>query len=212
MTGKCPWAYRDSLEETYHDHVWGRPCHDDRILFEYLILEGMQAGLSWTTIMRKREAMDKAFDHFDLEAILSYDDKKIDSLMTNPTIIRNRRKLEALSKNAKAFKAVQEEWGSFQAYAWSFTEGKVLVGQWASIEQVPSTSSLANFLSKDMKKRGFSFVGPTIVQAFLQAIGVINGHIVTCPSRSQCLALAGESIDYQAFMEGLSNNACISNQ
>ena len=125
MTAKCPWAYRAPLEETYHDHVWGRPCHDDRILFEYLILEGMQAGLSWTTIMRKREAMDKAFDHFDLEAILSYDDKKIDSLMANPAIIRNRRKLEALSKNAKAFKAVQEEWGSFQAYVWSFTEGKV---------------------------------------------------------------------------------------
>ena len=181
-------------------------------IFEYLILEGMQAGLSWTTIMRKREAMDKAFDHFDLEAILSYDDKKIDSLMADPAIIRNRRKLEALSKNAKAFKAVQEEWGSFQAYVWSFTEGKVLLGQWARIEQVPSTSPLANFLSKDMKKRGFSFVGPTIVQAFLQAIGVINGHIVTCPSRSQCLALAGEFIDYQAFMEGLSNDACISNK
>lgn len=212
MTSKCPWAYRDPLEETYHDHVWGRPCHDDRILFEYLILEGMQAGLSWTTIMRKREAMDKAFDHFDLEAILSYDDKKIDSLMANPAIIRNRRKLEALAKNAKAFKAVQEEWGSFRAYIWSFTGGKVLVGQWASIEQVPSTSPLASFLSKDMKKRGFSFVGPTIVQAFLQAIGVINGHIVTCPSRNQCIALAGESIDYQAFMEGLSNDACISNQ
>lgn len=204
MTRKCPWAYRDPLEETYHDQVWGRPCHDDRILFEYLILEGMQAGLSWTTIMRKREAMDKAFDHFDLVTILSYDDKKIDSLMANPAIIRNRRKLEALVKNAKAFKTVQEAWGSFQAYIWSFTGGKVLVGQWASIEQVPSTSPLANLLSKDMKKRGFSFVGPTIVQAFLQAIGVINGHIVTCPSRSQCLALAGESIDYQAFMEGLS--------
>lgn len=204
MTSKCPWAYRDPLEETYHDQVWGRPCHDDRILFEYLILEGMQAGLSWTTIMRKREAMDKAFDHFDLGTILSYDDKKIDSLMANSAIIRNRRKLEALAKNAKAFKSVQEEWGSFQAYIWSFTGGKVLVGQWISIEQVPSTSPLAKFLSKDMKKRGFSFVGPTIVQAFLQAIGVINGHIVTCPSRNQCLALAGESIDYQAFMEGLS--------
>ena len=204
MTSKCPWAYRDPLEEIYHDQVWGRPCHDDRILFEYLILEGMQAGLSWTTIMRKREAMDKAFDHFDLGTILSYDDKKIDSLMANPAIIRNRRKLEALAKNAKAFKSVQEEWGSFQAYIWSFTGGKVLVGKWISIEQVPSTSPLANFLSKDMKKRGFSFVGPTIVQAFLQAIGVINGHIVTCPSRSQCLALTGESIDYQAFMEGLS--------
>lgn len=211
MTRKCPWAYRDPLEESYHDQVWGRPCHDDRILFGYLILEGMQAGLSWTTIMRKREAMYKAFDHFDLEAILSYDDKKIDSLMTNPAIIRNRRKLEALAKNAKAFKAVQEEWGSFQAYIWSFTGGRVLLGQWASIEHVPSTSPLADFLSKDMKKRGFSFVGPTIVQAFLQAIGVINGHIVTCPSRSQCLTLAGESIDYQAFMEGLSNDACISN-
>ena len=204
MTRKCPWAYRDPLEETYHDQVWGRPCHDDRILFEYLILEGMQAGLSWTTIMRKREAMDKAFDHFDLVTILSYDDKKIDSLMANPAIIRNRRKLEALVKNAKAFKTVQEEWGSFQAYIWSFTGGKVLVGQWTSSEQVPSISPLAHFLSKDMKKRGFSFVGPTIVQAFLQAIGIINGHVVTCPSRSQCLDLTGESIDYQAFMEGLS--------
>ena len=203
MTRKCPWAYRNPLEEIYHDQVWGRPCHDDRILFEYLILEGMQAGLSWTTIMRKREAMDKAFDHFDLVTILSYDDKKIDSLMANPAIIRNRSKLEALVKNAKAFKTVQEEWGSFQAYIWSFTGGKVLVGQWASIEQVPSTSPLAHFLSKDMKKRGFSFVGPTIVQAFLQAIGIINGHVVTCPSRSQCLALGGEFIDYQAFMKGL---------
>lgn len=124
MTAKCPWAYRDPLEEIYHDHVWGRPCHDDRILFEYLILEGMQAGLSWTTIMRKREAMDKAFDHFDLEAILSYDDKKIDSLMANPAIIRNRRKLEALSKNAKAFKAVQEEWGLFKLMSGPLQRGK----------------------------------------------------------------------------------------
>lgn len=179
---KCAWAYRDPLEEAYHDQEWGRPLHDDQKIFEFLVLETMQAGLSWTTILKRREAMRQAFDGFAVASLAQYDAAKEEALLQNPAIIRHRLKIASLRKNAQAFQGVQEEFGSFDAYIWAYVDGKPQVGAWQSMEEVPLVTDLAKEVSKDLKKRGFTFVGPTIVQSFLQAIGLLNDHLVTCPT------------------------------
>ena len=182
MTDKtCAWANRSDEERLYHDTEWGRPEHDERRLFEFLVLESMQAGLTWTMVLKRREAMCEAFDQFDVDALAQYDAAKEAELLENPKIIRHRLKIASLRKNAVAFKNVQAEFGSFDAYIWGFTEGKTIHGHWANQSDVPAKTELAETISKDLKKRGFTFVGPTIVYSFLQAIGILNDHIVTCP-------------------------------
>ncbi len=177
---RCEWVGTDLLMSAYHDQEWGVPIHDDRILFEFLILEGMQAGLSWMTILRKRENFRAAFDGFDPPKVAQYDQAKFEELMNNPGIIRNRRKIEAATQNARAFLAVQEEFGSFDAYSWQFVGGKPIVNSWTKISQIPAQTEESVVMSKDLKKRGFNFVGPTIVYAHMQATGMVNDHTTDC--------------------------------
>lgn len=181
LIGQCSWASRSELEQVYHDTEWGVPVHDDAKLFEMLILEGMQAGLSWTIVIKRREAMREAFDGFDIATLAGYTPEKEAALLQNPNIIRHRLKVASLRKNAQAFQKVQAEFGSFDAYIWQFTDGKTIVGYWQTQAEVPAIIPLAEQISKDLKKRGFTFVGPTIVYSFMQAIGLVNDHIVTCP-------------------------------
>lgn len=182
---RCDWA-KGPLDLEYHDAEWGHPTKDDRLIFELLILEGMQAGLSWNTILRKREAFREAFDGFDPHLVAAYGPEKVEALMGNAAIIRNRRKIEAAIQNAKAFLAVQKEFGSFARFIWSFVKGKQVVNHWQLQEEMPATSPLSEQVSKALLKRGFRFVGPTICYSFLQAIGVINDHLVTCPFHAAC--------------------------
>ena len=177
---RCPWCGDDPLYVRYHDEEWGVPLHDDRRLFEMLILEGAQAGLSWITILRKRDAYRKAFDRFDARKIARYDRKKIRALLANPGIVRNRLKIEGTVKNAKAFLAVQEEFGSFDAYLWGFVGGAPKVNRPQTIKHIRPTTTESDALSRDLKKRGFTFVGSTICYAFMQAVGMVNDHLVTC--------------------------------
>jgi DNA-3-methyladenine glycosylase I len=170
----------------YHDKEWGLPLHDDRKLFEFLILEGMQAGLSWMTILRKRENFRQAFDGFDPQKVAQYDQTKFKELMANPGIIRNRRKIEAAVQNAKAFLEVQGEFGSFDTYMWQFVGGKPLVNGWKTMSQIPSKTKESEAMSKDLKKRGFIFVGPTICYAHMQATGMVNDHTVDCFRYLEC--------------------------
>lgn len=186
----CAWANRSPEERVYHDTEWGRPVHDDQTLFEFLILETMQAGLTWTMVLKRRQSMRKAFDQFDIHKIAAYDADKEATLLNDPGIIRHRLKIASLRKNARAFLKVQGEYGSFDTYIWSFTNGEVIHGHWETQEEVPGVTPLAERISKDLKKRGFTFVGPTIVYAFLQAIGVVNDHIVTCPQYKAIVALS----------------------
>jgi len=176
---RCDWA-KKPLEIEYHDNEWGIPVHDDRKLFEFLVLDGFQAGLSWSTILAKRDNFSKAFDDFDYKKIVQYDEKKIESLLQDAGIIRNKLKIKAAISNARAFLKVQEEFGSFDRYIWSFTDGKTMVNHWRTMEEVPATSKESDAMSKDLKKRGFKFVGSTICYAFMQAAGMINDHLVTC--------------------------------
>jgi len=164
----------------YHDHEWGVPVHDDRRLFEFLILEGAQAGLRWETILNKRENYRKAFDHFRAGKIAKYDRRKIRALMANPGIVRNRLKIESTISNAKAFLAVQKEFGSFDRYIWQFVGGKPKVNSWAAAGHPPATSPESDAMSKDLKRRGFRFVGSTICYAFMQAVGLVNDHSRDC--------------------------------
>ncbi|MCL4403564.1 MAG: DNA-3-methyladenine glycosylase I [Candidatus Marsarchaeota archaeon] len=164
----------------YHDTEWGVPLHDDRKLFEFLVLEGMQAGLSWLTVLKKRENYRKSFSGFDPRKVARYDHRKIQSLLSDSGIIRNRLKIEAAVSNAKAFLAVQEEFGSFNRYVWKFIGGKPVRNRWARISQIPATSSESDTMSADMKKRGFKFVGSTICYAHMQATGMVNDHLVSC--------------------------------
>lgn len=177
---RCPWATSDPLYTLYHDREWGVPVHDDRKLFEMLILEGAQAGLSWITILKKRENYRKAFDNFDANKIAQYDTKKVKQLLKNKGIVRNRLKIEAAIQNAKAFLAVQKEFGSFDKYIWQFVGGKQKVNRWKSLKQIPTTTPESDAMSKDLKKRGFKFVGSTICYAFMQAVGMVNDHLVSC--------------------------------
>jgi DNA-3-methyladenine glycosylase I len=176
---RCSWATND-LNIPYHDREWGVPQHDDRVLFEFLVLEGAQAGLSWDTILRKRENYRAAFDNFDPKKVSRYNQRKLDSLMRNEGIVRNRLKILSVVKNAKAFLEVQSEFGSFDRYVWQFVGGKPRVNALKVRQQAPSRTAESDVLSKDLKKRGFTFVGSTICYAFMQAVGMVNDHAVTC--------------------------------
>ena len=175
----CPWA-KGELYLDYHDNVWGRPVHDDGRLFELLVLEGMQAGLSWLTVLKKREAFRRAFDGFDPRVVASYGEEKLAALLADPGIIRNRAKLAAAVTNAQAFLRVQEEFGSFDRYLWSFVDGRPVVNAWERLEQVPATTPVSDRMSRDLKARGFKFVGSTICYALMQSAGLVNDHMVWC--------------------------------
>jgi DNA-3-methyladenine glycosylase I len=181
---RCSWAGSDPLYVRYHDEEWGVPSHDDRHLFEMLILEGAQAGLSWITILRKRPAYRKAFDRFDPKKVARYDARKVRALLADEGIVRNRLKVEGAVKNAKAFLAVQREFGSFDAYVWRFVDGAPKNNRPRTMKDVPPRTAESDALSKDLKKRGFTFVGSTICYAFMQAVGMVNDHVATCPSRA----------------------------
>jgi len=177
---RCSWCGTDPLYVRYHDEEWGVPLHDDRKLFEFLVLEGAQAGLSWITILRKRPAYQKAFDRFDPEKVARYDARKVAALLGDEGIVRNRQKIESAVKNARAFLEVQEEFGSFDAYQWGFVDGQPIVNRRRTITDVPPRSDVSDALSKDLKRRGFSFVGSTIVYAHMQAVGMVNDHVTRC--------------------------------
>ena len=177
---RCAWAGDDELYQKYHDLEWGRPLHDDHRLFEMLVLEGMQAGLSWITILRKRENFRRAFDNFQLDKILRYDSEKIEDLMNDAGIIRNRLKILSVITNAKAFREVQNECGSFDAFLWRYVDHKPIQNHWSTMSEVPATTDLSDQISKDMKKRGFKFVGSTIIYAYMQSIGMVNDHTTDC--------------------------------
>jgi DNA-3-methyladenine glycosylase I len=185
---RCAWATTE-LSIPYHDTEWGVPSHDDRRLFEMLILEGAQAGLSWETILKKRAAYRKAFDRFDAKKIAKYDTKKVAALIADAGIVRNRLKIASAVGNAKAFLAVQKEFGSFDAYLWRFVGGKPIVNRRASMKEVPAKTAESDALSKDLLKRGFKFVGSTICYAFMQATGMVNDHLVTCERHGACRVL-----------------------
>jgi len=177
---RCAWVSDHPLYVAYHDHEWGVPVYDDRLLFEFLILEGMQAGLSWLTVLKKRENFRQSFDHFNAEKIARYSPAKIEKLMQNEGIIRNRLKIQATISNAKAFLALQKEKGSFSDYLWSFVDHTPVIGHWKKTDTLPTRSAISDALSKDLKKRGFRFVGTTICYAFMQAIGMVNDHLDDC--------------------------------
>ena len=177
---RCAWAGDDPLYVAYHDEEWGVPLHDDRRLFEFLVLEGAQAGLSWSTILRKRDAYRRAFDQFDPRIVARYDKRKVAALMADPTIVRNRAKIESAIKNAKAFLALQEEFGSFDTYQWRFVEGRPLQNRWRAVGKIPARTAQSDAMSGDLKGRGFSFVGSTIIYAHMQAVGLVNDHVVDC--------------------------------
>jgi len=177
---RCGWAGTDPLYVAYHDEEWGVPVHDDGTLFEFLILEGFQAGLSWLTILRKRDAFRKAFAGFDAARVARFDRRRLDRLLQNPGIVRNRLKVEAARKNARAFLEVQKEFGSFSDYLWAFVEGRPKKNRWRTMEQVPATTPQSDAMSKDLKLRGFSFVGSTICYAHMQAVGMVNDDLTGC--------------------------------
>ena len=176
---RCRWAGNE-WNVPYHDREWGVPVHDDRVLFEFLILEGAQAGLSWDTILRKRERYREVLDHFDAARIARYDARKVRSLLADPGIVRNRLKISATIGNAKSFLAVQKEFGSFDSYIWRFVGGKPQVNHWSIHQKVPAKTAESDAMSKDLKKRGFRFVGSTICYAFMQATGMVNDHLINC--------------------------------
>ncbi|HTZ82457.1 MAG TPA: DNA-3-methyladenine glycosylase I [Candidatus Acidoferrales bacterium] len=176
---RCPWA-NGELSIRYHDEEWGVPVHDDRTLFEFLILEGAQAGLSWSTILNKRENYRRAFDGFDPQRIARYDRAKVRKLLADPGIVRNKLKIASTIQNAKAFLRMQEEFGSFDRYIWQFVGGKPKVNNWKNLKQLPARTAESDAMSKDLKRRGFNFVGSTICYAFMQAVGMVNDHVVTC--------------------------------
>jgi len=180
---RCQWVTDDPLYIKYHDEEWGRPEYDDGVLFEFLILEGFQAGLSWITILRKRENFRKAFDSFDYKKIALYDDKKLESLRQDAGIIRNRLKIRAARTNALAFMKVQQEFGSFSKYLWGFVDGQPIVNHWKTSSDAPASTALSDRISKDLKKRGFTFVGSTIVYAYLQSMGLVDDHEEGCCCR-----------------------------
>jgi len=176
----CEWPANDPLMIEYHDKEWGVPVHDDRKHFEFLLLDGFQAGLSWATILKKREGFRKAFDHFDIDKVAKYNEKKLEQLLLNKDIIRNNLKIRAAVHNAKKVQEIQNEFGSFDKYIWQFTGNKTKTNQWKSLKEIPATSPESDAMSKDLKKRGFKFVGSTICYAYMQAAGMVNDHLVTC--------------------------------
>ena len=179
---RCHWCHGDPLYTEYHDKEWGVPCRDDKTLFEFLILEGAQAGLSWITILRRREGYRNAFHNFDVHKVAQMTEEDVERLMQDTGIIRNRLKINSAIKNARAFIKVQEEFGSFSDYLWSFVDGQPIINQRQSMAEVPATSNISDRMSKDLKKRGFSFVGSTICYAYMQSMGLVNDHLTTCPA------------------------------
>lgn len=190
MKKRCTWCSDDPLYAAYHDREWGVPARDDQVLFEFIILEGAQAGLSWITILRKREGYRKLFDNFDPEKIAQYSDAKLEKLLLDPAIVRNRLKVYGARKNAQAFLALQDEQGNFSDYIWGFVGGATIQNNWQSMAEVPVTSSVSDALSKDLKKRGFTFVGSTIMYAYMQATGMVNDHTSDCFRHQECITLA----------------------
>lgn len=178
---RCAWAgTTDPMYLAYHDEEWGVPVHDDRRLFEMLTLEGAQAGLSWSTILRKREGYRRAFAGFDPAKVARFDARKVERLLADPSIVRNRLKVASTVANAEAVRAVQHELGSLDAYLWSFVDGEPIVNRWRRLEQLPAETPLSREISKDLKRRGFRFVGPTVIYAFMQAVGMVNDHVTSC--------------------------------
>ena len=180
MKIRCSWAESDPLYLKYHDTEWGVPLHDDRQLFEFLLLEGAQAGLSWLTILKKRLNYRKAFDNFNPRKMAAYDDSKINALLSDVGIIRNKLKIEAAIQNAACYMAIQQEFGSFDRYIWRFVGGRTLKNKWQTVAEIPARTSESAAMSADLKRRGFKFVGPTICYAFMQATGLVNDHVVGC--------------------------------
>ena len=177
---RCAWCTSDALYMDYHDHEWGRPVHDDEVLFEFLVLESFQAGLSWLTILRKRENFRKAFAGFDVKKVAKFDEKKIESLMQDEGIIRNRLKVHATINNAKQFMAVQKEFGSFDKYIWGFVGGKPIVNNPKTLSHIAPSTDISKSITKDLTRRGFKFVGGTIMYAFMQAVGIVDDHVADC--------------------------------
>ena len=177
---RCSWANSSTLYLEYHDTEWGVPAHDDRKLFEFLILEGAQAGLSWSTILNKRQAYIQAFDNFEPTKVASYDDAKVQALLANTGIVRNRLKIQAAIQNARSFLEVRDQYGSFDTYIWQFVDGKPIQNSWKSLQEIPATTKESDAMSKELKKLGFTFVGSTICYAFMQAVGMVNDHTVNC--------------------------------
>ncbi len=177
---RCAWVGDQPIYHDYHDREWGVPVHDDRVLFEFLTLEGAQAGLSWLTILKKREGYRAAFAEFDPQAVARFDSDRVETLLQNPAIVRNRLKVESTLSNARAFLQVQEEFGSFAAYQWRFVDGRPLQNAWRSLKEVPATSEISDAFSRDLKQRDFRFVGSTIIYAHMQAVGMVNDHTANC--------------------------------
>jgi DNA-3-methyladenine glycosylase I len=180
MKTRCAWVPEDPLYRKYHDREWGTPLHNDRKLFELMALEGMQAGLSWSTVLKKREDFRRAFDNFDPLKVAAYGEEKILTLLQDEGIIRNRRKIESIINNARLFSGVAEEFGSFDSYIWSFVGGKPIVNHWKSIQDIPAETEESKKMSRSLSLRGFSFVGPTICYAYMQSAGLVNDHTVDC--------------------------------
>lgn len=180
MLNRCSWAGSNPLYVAYHDQEWGVPVHDDHLLFEFLILEGMQAGLSWAIILKKRDNFRRAFDGFDPQRVAQYGDEKVAALLADPGIVRNRLKISAAIRNARSFLEIQSEYGSFDAYIWQFVGGKPKVNAWRNLTEIPASTPESDAMSKDLARRGFKFVGSTICYAFMQAVGLVNDHTVDC--------------------------------
>ncbi len=189
MTKRCSWCGSDPLYVDYHDSEWGVPVRDDPTLFEFLVLEGAQAGLAWITVLRKREGYRKLFDGFDAQKIARYSDTRLEKILTDPAIIRNRLKVYGTRQNARAFLEVQSQFGTFSDYIWGFVDGRPVQNRWRSMSRIPATTAVSDKLSKDMKKRGFTFVGSTIMYAHMQATGMVNDHVVGCFRHEECAAL-----------------------
>ena len=177
---RCEWNLNDALLTRYHDEEWGEPLHDDRMLFESLALDGMQAGLSWNTILRKRENFRQAFDHFDIKLVSGYNDAKVQELLANPGIVRNKAKIQAIINNANRVLEIQHDFGTLDAYLWGFTGGVTIHNSWQTLSEIPTTSPVSDAMSKELVARGFKFCGSTILYAFMQAAGLVNDHIVSC--------------------------------
>lgn len=194
MKRRCKWCGADSLYVAYHDDEWGAPVHDDGLLFEFLILEGAQAGLSWLTILKKRENYRKAFHTFDCERIARYTADDVARLLSDPGIVRNRLKIESAVKNARGVLKIREEFGSLDAYLWRYVEGVPIQNSWKSMAELPAKSALSDQMSKDLKKRGFNFVGSTICYAFMQAVGMVNDHTTDCFRHKEITQLSGKYV------------------
>lgn len=190
---RCPWSGNDPLYIRYHDEEWGVPLHNDKKLFEFLVLEGAQAGLSWITVLKKREAFREAFDGFDFKRVAEYAEDKVKELLDNPAIIRNRLKIYSAIQNAQAYLKVRKEYGTFNKYIWGFVQGRPVQNSWKSLQEIPVKTELAEKISKDLKQRGFNFVGPTIVYAHMQATGMVNDHIVDCFRHKEVKQLSANS-------------------